>query len=191
MIPKKIRSSYIFFLSKERIRLKVQHPTYKAVQITKLAAENWNKLSKNEKVPYETLSQNDRKRYEKEFQEYRNSDKFDISSLPLKELKQMCKAQKLKVTGKKAILIQRLKSKGPSKNTKSKSKEASKNTKSKSKEASKNTKSKSKEASKNTKSKSKEMSKNTKSKSKGPSKNTKSKDVPTTVKEQIDGILES
>ena len=155
MKPKKPRSSYILYLSDQRSNLKLRYPTYKASEIVKKAAENWNKLE--DKSQYEQMALDDKERYKTEFEVYRDSKDFDISSLSLKELKQMCKEKKLKVSGKKAALVLRLKQ-----NKKSVSKSVSKSVK---------------------KSVGKSVSKSV-GKSVG-------SDTPTTVKEQIDRILEN
>ena len=153
-----------------------------------------------DKSKYEQMAADDKERYKTEFDSYRKSDDFDISSLCIKELKQMCRDKKLKVSGKKADIVSRLKqSKSKSDSgDKSESKSGGKS-KSKSKSESKSggkSKSKSKSESKRggkSKSKSKSESKSggkSESESKSESKS-KSKDTPTTVKEQIDSILES
>ena len=63
--------------------------------------DDWATLSENEKNKYTLLAKNDRDRYIKE-------NPTDFKFLKVKELKILCKNNKLKVTGKKAELIERL-----------------------------------------------------------------------------------
>ena len=63
--------------------------------------ENWTTLSENEKNKYTLLAKKDRERYITE-----NPTNFKF--LKVKELKILCKNNKLKVSGKKAELIERL-----------------------------------------------------------------------------------
>ena len=126
MKPKKPRSAYMLYLSEQRSNLKMKYPTYKATEIVKKGAENWKKLE--DKSKYEQLASDDKERYKTEFEVYRNSNDFDISSLSVKELKQMCRDKKLKgFWEKRQTLFQDLnKSKSKSKSvskSKSKSKE--------------------------------------------------------------------
>ena len=107
MKPKKPRSAYMLYLSEQRNNLKLIYPTYKATEIVKKGAENWKKLE--DKSKYEQLASDDKERYNTEFEAYRNGNDFDISSLSVKELKQMCRDKKMKVSGKKADLVSRLK----------------------------------------------------------------------------------
>ena len=109
MNPKKTHTSYDFYQKEQRSILKIKYPTYKARDITKIIVENWNKITEKSKEKYEILSKNDNKRYLKEFEIYKQSDDFDLSSLILKDLKKLCKKYKLKVSGKKSELVKRLK----------------------------------------------------------------------------------
>ena len=63
--------------------------------------EDWTTLSEDEKNKYTLLAKNDRDRYIAE-----NPTNFKF--LKVKELKILCKNNKLKVSGKKAELIERL-----------------------------------------------------------------------------------
>ena len=71
--PKRSLSAYMFFANRDIIR--AENPGIAFGQVGKLLGEKWKAMNADEKVPYETKAEADKKRYEKENAEYakRNS----------------------------------------------------------------------------------------------------------------------
>ncbi|ODV81707.1 Non-histone chromosomal protein 6 [Suhomyces tanzawaensis NRRL Y-17324] len=68
--PKRSLSAYMFFANETRDIVRAENPGVSFGQVGKLLGERWKKLTADEKVPYETKADADKKRYEKEKAEY-------------------------------------------------------------------------------------------------------------------------
>ncbi|EDK41147.1 hypothetical protein PGUG_05245 [Meyerozyma guilliermondii ATCC 6260] len=73
--PKRSLSAYMFFANENRDIIRAENPGIAFGQVGKLLGEKWKAMNADEKVPYETKAEADKKRYEKEKAEYakRNS----------------------------------------------------------------------------------------------------------------------
>ena len=68
--PKKWNTSYIFFCSDYREKVKKNNPSLSATEITSKLGEQWKTISEKEKKKYEDMSRKDKIRYEKEMESY-------------------------------------------------------------------------------------------------------------------------
>ncbi|CAH2351911.1 non-histone chromosomal protein 6 [[Candida] railenensis] len=68
--PKRSLSAYMFFANENRDIVRAENPGISFGQVGKLLGEKWKALTGDEKVPYETKAETDKKRYEKEKAEY-------------------------------------------------------------------------------------------------------------------------
>ncbi|KAJ7570281.1 hypothetical protein O6H91_01G113100 [Diphasiastrum complanatum] len=68
--PKSNRSGYNFFFAEQHARLKLLHPD-KDREISRMIGDLWNKLSDEDKLPYQEQGQKDKERYKKEIVAYR------------------------------------------------------------------------------------------------------------------------
>lgn len=68
--PKRHASSYFYFLSVRRNELKEEQPNLKNNELVLELGRDWNALSDVQKLVFEKLSEADRIRYEREFEEY-------------------------------------------------------------------------------------------------------------------------
>jgi len=69
--PKKpIIQAYLLFYSDVRTKRHEQNPLLANMDLTKVIAEEWNKLSKEQRKPYEEKAQANRDQYERELQAY-------------------------------------------------------------------------------------------------------------------------
>lgn len=68
--PKRSLSAYMFFANENRDIVRSENPGIAFGQVGKLLGERWKALSAEEKVPYETKAETDKKRYEKEKAEF-------------------------------------------------------------------------------------------------------------------------
>ncbi|KAK6454814.1 Non-histone chromosomal protein 6 [Scheffersomyces xylosifermentans] len=68
--PKRSLSAYMFFANENRDIVRAENPGISFGQVGKLLGEKWKALTGDEKVPYETKADADKKRYEKEKAEY-------------------------------------------------------------------------------------------------------------------------
>ena len=75
--PKKWRTSYIFFCSEHREKLKTDEPALSTTQIVSKLATIWRNLKDEDKQKYEKMAIEDKKRYEKEMEQY-NPEKSQI-----------------------------------------------------------------------------------------------------------------
>jgi len=75
--PKKKQSAYMFFLAKNRERIKAENPGISFGEIGREAGKEWNGLSEAEKEPYNQLSEKDKERYEKEMKSYTPAEDSD------------------------------------------------------------------------------------------------------------------
>lgn len=68
--PKKPSTAYILYCKDELPRLKQEQPNVNQKDRLSLAGQNWKTLSDKEKEPYYQLEAKDKKRYQKEMEEY-------------------------------------------------------------------------------------------------------------------------
>lgn len=68
--PKRSLSAYMFFANENRDIVRAENPGIAFGQVGKLLGEKWKALSDDDKVPYLTKAETDKKRYEKEKAEY-------------------------------------------------------------------------------------------------------------------------
>jgi len=73
--PKRSLSAYMFFANENRDIVRAENPGITFGQVGKLLGEKWKALSAEDKAPYESKADADKRRYEKEKTEYakRNS----------------------------------------------------------------------------------------------------------------------
>ncbi|CAN8234491.1 unnamed protein product [Cochlearia groenlandica] len=68
--PKPNRSGYNFFFAEKHCKLKSLYPN-KEREFTKIIGESWSKLSTEERTVYQNIGLQDKERYQKELNEYR------------------------------------------------------------------------------------------------------------------------
>ncbi|CCE86454.1 Piso0_004944 [Millerozyma farinosa CBS 7064] len=68
--PKRSLSAYMFFANENRDIVRAENPGISFGQVGKLLGEKWKAMSSEDKTPYETKAEADKKRYEKEKAEY-------------------------------------------------------------------------------------------------------------------------
>ncbi|CCH62882.1 hypothetical protein TBLA_0I02240 [Henningerozyma blattae CBS 6284] len=68
--PKRALSAYMFFANETRDIVRSENPDVTFGQVGKILGERWKALSAEEKVPYETKAEADKKRYESEKELY-------------------------------------------------------------------------------------------------------------------------
>ena len=73
------RSGFFFFCGEKRPKLKEQNPQATVGEIAKQLGAAWKIMTPEQKAPYEQQSKDDRKRYEREMEQYRKG-KFTHAS---------------------------------------------------------------------------------------------------------------
>lgn len=68
--PKRSLSAYMFFANDNRDIVRAENPGILFGQVGKMLGEKWKALTSEEKVPYDTKAETDKKRYEREKAEY-------------------------------------------------------------------------------------------------------------------------
>lgn len=68
-MPKKVTSSFFVFLSQNRLRIKQENPDMSVCELGKAAGQEWKTLSDTDKMEYDKLIEEDRKRYNKEMKQ--------------------------------------------------------------------------------------------------------------------------
>ena len=68
------RSGFFFFCGEKRPKLKEQNPQATVGEIAKQLGAAWKIMTPEQKKPYEDQSKNDRKRYEREMEQYRKGN---------------------------------------------------------------------------------------------------------------------
>lgn len=68
--PKRSLSAYMFFANENRDIVRAENPGISFGLVGKLLGEKWKALTDDDKVPYLTKAETDKKRYEKEKAEY-------------------------------------------------------------------------------------------------------------------------
>ncbi|CAI9752684.1 unnamed protein product [Fraxinus pennsylvanica] len=77
--PKRAISAFMFFSQAERENVKKSNPGISFTEVGKVLGERWNKLTAEEKVPYEAKAQADRKRYNDEITGYKNTQTANVN----------------------------------------------------------------------------------------------------------------
>ncbi|KAK9061744.1 hypothetical protein SSX86_018927 [Deinandra increscens subsp. villosa] len=70
--PKRALSGFMFFSQLERENVKKEIPGIQFKEMGRVLGERWNKLTAEEKAPYEAKAQVDKKRYQNEISGYKN-----------------------------------------------------------------------------------------------------------------------
>ncbi|KAL6518900.1 FACT complex subunit ssrp1 [Orobanche hederae] len=70
--PKRAISAFMFFSQTERENLKKTNPGLAFTEVGRVLGERWNKLTAEEKAPYEAKAMVDKKRYAEEIRGYKN-----------------------------------------------------------------------------------------------------------------------
>lgn len=68
--PKRSLSAYMFFANENRDVVRSENPGISFGQVGKLLGEKWKAMAAEDKHPYESKADADKKRYEKEKAEY-------------------------------------------------------------------------------------------------------------------------
>ncbi|PIN16334.1 Nucleosome-binding factor SPN, POB3 subunit [Handroanthus impetiginosus] len=70
--PKRAISAFMFFSQTERENVKKSNPGISFTEVGKVLGERWNKMTAEEKAPYEAKARADKKRYTDEISGYKN-----------------------------------------------------------------------------------------------------------------------
>jgi hypothetical protein len=65
--PKKVKTTFVCYLKENYSSVKALNPDLKVTEIMPKVAETWNSLSDDQKKPYVKLSEADRERYDRQF----------------------------------------------------------------------------------------------------------------------------
>ncbi|CAM6017413.1 unnamed protein product [Sphagnum balticum] len=79
--PRANRSGYNFFFGEQRMRLKTLYPD-KDKELSCMIGDAWNKLTEEEKMPYQEQGVKDKERYLKEIREYKELLKLHHGVIP-------------------------------------------------------------------------------------------------------------
>lgn len=78
--PKRAMTGFMFFSQSERENVKKSHPGIPFTEVGKVLGERWNKLSAEEKEPYEAMSKADKKRYNEQITGYKNQQSTNVDA---------------------------------------------------------------------------------------------------------------
>ncbi|KAG8384731.1 hypothetical protein BUALT_Bualt04G0148700 [Buddleja alternifolia] len=78
--PKRAISAFMFFSQSERENLKKTNPGISFTEVGKVLGERWNKMTAEEKAPYEAKARVDKKRYTDEISGYKNPQTTIVDS---------------------------------------------------------------------------------------------------------------
>ncbi|KAH6774499.1 high mobility group [Perilla frutescens var. hirtella] len=78
--PKRAMSAFMFFSQTERENVKKSNPGISFTEVGKELGDRWNKLTAEEKAPYEAKARVDKKRYSDEISGYKNPQLMDVDS---------------------------------------------------------------------------------------------------------------
>jgi len=70
--PKRALSAFFLFCADERPSVKVKFPTHSVGDTAKELGERWNKVTPDVKAKYEAKAAQEKKRYERDMEEYKN-----------------------------------------------------------------------------------------------------------------------
>jgi len=73
LAPKKNVTAYFHFAAEKRPGIKAKTPDISVTEVAKEIGKLWRELTADEKIPFEQKAQEDKVRYQKEFEEYTNS----------------------------------------------------------------------------------------------------------------------
>lgn len=76
--PKRAMSAFMFFSQAERENVKKSNPGIAFTEVGKVLGERWNKMSAEEKAPYEAKARADKKRYGEEISGYKKSQPVSV-----------------------------------------------------------------------------------------------------------------
>ena len=98
--PKRAKTSYFYFSTEERKKIKANNPNLLMTEVTKLVGQQWKTVSGEEKDKYQELAKMDRARYELEVKEFIDGG----GSMPKSKLTK----QAPKISGAKTVPIELL-----------------------------------------------------------------------------------
>ncbi|KAK3030827.1 hypothetical protein RJ639_035756 [Escallonia herrerae] len=78
--PKRAMTGFFFFSQSERENVKRSNPDIKFTEVGKVLGERWNKMSAEEKEPFEAKARADKKRYQDQISGYKNPQPTNIDS---------------------------------------------------------------------------------------------------------------
>ncbi|KAL8528300.1 hypothetical protein ACS0TY_005925 [Phlomoides rotata] len=78
--PKRAISAFMFFCQTERENVKKSNPGISFTDVGKVLGERWNKMTADEKAPYEAKARADKKRYNEEISGYKNTQSSNVDS---------------------------------------------------------------------------------------------------------------
>ncbi|KAK3015284.1 hypothetical protein RJ639_006922 [Escallonia herrerae] len=78
--PKRAMTGFFFFSQSERENVKRSNPDIKFTEVGKVLGERWNKMSAEEKEPFEAKARADKKRYQDQISGYKNPQPANIDS---------------------------------------------------------------------------------------------------------------
>ncbi|KAK3915314.1 High mobility group protein 20A [Frankliniella fusca] len=93
--PRPPLTGYVRYLNSRRDTLRNDNPNLTFPDITKILAQEWANLPQEEKRPYQEAGEQDRERYNQEFEEYKKTDAYREYLRQQEEIKQKGK-EKLK-----------------------------------------------------------------------------------------------
>eukprot|EP01026_Neomeris_dumetosa_P037379 TRINITY_DN30267_c0_g1_i1.p3 TRINITY_DN30267_c0_g1~~TRINITY_DN30267_c0_g1_i1.p3 ORF type:complete len:110 (-),score=27.71 TRINITY_DN30267_c0_g1_i1:291-620(-) len=73
--PKKPMGAYMWFSKVKRVEVKEKYPSKKVTEIGKILGEMWRNLTEEEKKEFQDMAADDKKRYEKDLDEYTTKKK--------------------------------------------------------------------------------------------------------------------
>eukprot|EP01023_Acetabularia_acetabulum_P027345 TRINITY_DN2588_c0_g1_i1.p4 TRINITY_DN2588_c0_g1~~TRINITY_DN2588_c0_g1_i1.p4 ORF type:complete len:117 (-),score=33.11 TRINITY_DN2588_c0_g1_i1:238-588(-) len=73
--PKKPMGAYMWFSKVKREEVKIKHPNKKVTDIGRILGEMWRNLTDDEKKEFQLMAEDDKKRYEKDIEEYTTGKK--------------------------------------------------------------------------------------------------------------------
>ncbi|XP_065331499.1 high mobility group protein 20A [Cloeon dipterum] len=94
--PKHPLSGYVRFMNEHRERIKAENPKANFTVVTKILASEWAKLAANEKQQYLDAADQDRERYNKELDAYKQTDAYKLYTKKQKEQKHAKLSQVIK-----------------------------------------------------------------------------------------------
>jgi uncharacterized short protein YbdD (DUF466 family) len=80
--PKRPLSAFFIYCADERGGVKAIHPSYSVGEVAKELGERWNKIPPELKAKYEQRAQQDKKRYEKDMDQYRTKGTHSGTQAP-------------------------------------------------------------------------------------------------------------
>ncbi|KAL2552332.1 FACT complex subunit SSRP1 [Forsythia ovata] len=78
--PKRAISAFMFFSQAERENVRKTNPGISFTEVGKVLGERWNKMTAEEKAPYEAKARADKKRYTDQISDYKNPQTINVES---------------------------------------------------------------------------------------------------------------